>query len=380
MTARGELPFVLIGNPENRRITLFQQALAELGRPQATVVPWLALAQGPEALAAIPLAEAILRIDSAGESFEVDRAFLRLGFEAAVEAGASTIDPAKIAALVPDRGRITCPRQLHLGFLRVVDTLAPVLADKPGWRVLTPLREIEVLFDKRVTSRRYRALGLPVPEPLDGVTDPDTLAAEMDRRRIHSVYVKLSCSSSASCLAIYTRRPTDRRESLTTTIEQASTGWYNSLRLRRIERRENVDEILRFLIDNGSQIEAAIPKARLDGAFFDCRVVVIDAAPEFVVVRQNHHPITNLHLGGWRGALAALEREAGPALSQGLSSCRRAAESHGCFSLGVDLMFERGFTGHRILESNAFGDLLPNLTKDGKSVYGMQIERALQRF
>ena len=40
----------------------------------------------------------------------------------------------------------------------------------------------------------------------------------------------------------------------------------------------------------------------------------------------------------------------------------------------IDLMFERGFAGHRILESNAFGDLLPNLTKNGRSVYQRQIE------
>ncbi|MEO6775629.1 MAG: hypothetical protein ABI467_21890 [Kofleriaceae bacterium] len=32
---------------------------------------------------------------------------------------------------------------------------------------------------------------------------------------------------------------------------------------------------------------------------------------------------------------------------------------------------------HRVLEGNAFGDLLPNLERDGLDVYGWQIRRLL---
>ena len=42
------------------------------------------------------------------------------------------------------------------------------------------------------------------------------------------------------------------------------------------------------------------------------------------------------------------------------------------------LMYEAGFRGHRVLEANAFGDLLPNLTRDGLSVYEWQVRQALQ--
>lgn len=369
------LPYLLIGNPENRRVTLFQEALAELGQPAARVISWLDLAtNGSDVLADVDLSEAIVRIDSAGESFEVERAFLRLGFEAAAAAGYDFIQPEEIGRLAYDRGRIIHPRQAHLGFLQVLEGLRPVFASRPGWRLLTPLEEIPVLFDKRLTSRRYESLGIPVPPRLDGIEDVEDLDRAMEARAIESVFVKLSCSSSASCLAVYFRR---RGASwLMTTIEQAPTGWYNSLRVRRVERPDRVAEVLGYLLRNGAQIEEAVPKARLDRAFFDCRVVVIGGGAEFVVVRQNRHPITNLHLGGWRGSLEQLEREAGTALEAGLESCRRAAESHGCFCLGVDLMFEPSFRGHRILESNAFGDLLPNLTRNGRTVYGRQIEVA----
>jgi hypothetical protein len=38
-------------------------------------------------------------------------------------------------------------------------------------------------------------------------------------------------------------------------------------------------------------------------------------------------------------------------------------------------MFEPGFRAHRVIEGNAFGDLLPNLERDGLDVYGWQIQR-----
>jgi glutathione synthase/RimK-type ligase-like ATP-grasp enzyme len=61
-----------------------------------------------------------------------------------------------------------------------------------------------------------------------------------------------------------------------------------------------------------------------------------------------------------------------------MADCVRIAAAHGTFHLGVDLMFEPGFRGHRILEANAFGDLLPRLARDGVDVHGWQIRRAVE--
>jgi len=47
----------------------------------------------------------------------------------------------------------------------------------------------------------------------------------------------------------------------------------------------------------------------------------------------------------------------------------------GAFHVGVDLMFELGGARHRVIEGNAFGDLLPNLERDGLDVYSWQITR-----
>ena len=371
--------FLLLGNPENRRVTLFQEALAQAGLPAAQVVSWLELLDDPDALLLVADEPLLFRVDSPGENEAVERAFLKRGYEAARELGCSTIAPARLDALPSSRGRIVCPRQAHLGFESALDDLARALAQRPRWLVLNPVEEIRELFDKRVTSPRYAALGVPVPETLTGITTSQELRAAMDERGWESAFVKLSSGSSASCLAVFHRRPT-ATDSLHTTIEMARDGWFNTLKVRHVQSAQGVEVILRFLLREGSQIERAMPKARLADAFFDCRVLCVGGEPAFTVVRQNSHPITNLHLGGWRGEVAALEAASPPdVLAAGYDSCRRIAGAYRALHVGVDLMFEASWAGHRVIEANAFGDLLPNLLRDGLSVYGWEIRAALAR-
>ncbi|WP_164016877.1 STM4014 family protein [Pyxidicoccus trucidator] len=369
-------PFLLIGNAENRRVALFQEALVRQGLPAARVVPWVELLANPGLLADLPDTETLVRIDSAGESWDVERALLKRGYPDAQEAGCASVTPAQVDALEYDHGLILCPRQYHLGFLEVLAELQASFAAHPRWKVLQSPASIADLFDKRVTSRKYAALGVPVPEPLEGVTDPESLRERMREQDCREVFVKLSCGSSASCLAIF--RLGRSRDTLVTTIEQAATGWYNSLKVRRIDEPARVDEVLTFLLAEGSQVEHSIPKARLGGDYFDCRVLMVRGEPAFTVVRQSRHPITNLHLGGWRGDVDELRAAVPPnELADALESCRTVARAHDCLHVGIDLMYEEHFTGHRVLEANAFGDLLPNLRRDGLTVYEWEIREAL---
>jgi hypothetical protein len=370
-------PFILIGNAENRRVTLFQEALAGQGLPPAQVVSWSELLSSKDRLAELPDTEAVVRIDSAGENWEVEKALLKRGYPDALEHGCAVLAPEAVDALPLDPGRILCPRQHHLGFLQVLAELEALFARRPRWRVLQPPAAIADLFDKRITSRRYAARGVPVPEPLEGVTDVESLRARMQEAGCREVFVKVSCGSSASCLAIFRRGRTT--ESLVTTIEQAETGWYNSLKVRRLQEPRRVDEVLTFLLREGSQVERSIPKARLGGDYFDCRVLTVRGEPAFTVVRQSHRPITNLHLGGWRGDLADFHAAVPPnRLAEAMESCRAVARAHDCLHVGIDLMYEEHFTGHRVLEANAFGDLLPRLWREGLSVYEWEIRETLR--
>jgi hypothetical protein len=370
-------PFVVIGNPTNRRVTMFQAALAAQGLPAATVIAWRDLVEpGAPArvLGALPAEPAIVRIDSAGEEDDLERALLRRGEAPARAEGYAAIDARSIDEIPRELGRILYPRQQHLGFVAVLREVDAVLATRPAWRVPQPVRAIEELFDKRVTSARWSALGIPVPEALRDVRDPDDLRAKMRAAEWPAVFVKVASSSSASCLAIFTHD--GRREHAITTVEDTGTARYNTRRLQRITTRRALDRLLGFLLAEGAQIERAVPKAQLAGAYFDLRVLAIDGVPAFTVVRTAPHPITNLHLGGKRGDLEALRaRVPGASWEAAMASCVAVQRASGAFHVGVDVMFEPSLRAHRVIEGNAFGDLLPNLERDGLDVYGWQIAR-----
>ena len=362
--------FVVLANPENRRVTHLQDALKSQGFPPALVVPWLDFLQDPEVLARVELDECWFRIDAASESFEVERQLLLLGARAAKAKGAVAISASAIALLRDDRGKILAPRQAHLGFERALRRVDRLVKKRPGWRALNPVGDVLELFDKRRTSARFAAGGIPVPESLGKIATMKQLDARMAAEGMSGVFVKLSSGSSASCLGLYAGGV------FHTTIEWTRAGWYNNLRIQHVRDRSRVAELIGFLLREGAQVERAIPKARLDGSFFDLRVLCVAGEPAFVVVRQNKHPITNLHLGGWRGDLPALRAAIpAPCWDAAMNSCRRVAALYRSHHLGVDLMFEPGWVRHRVLEANAFGDLLPNLEREGLNVWEWELRQ-----
>ena len=375
--------FIVIGNSENRRIVLFQRALRELTLPPAEVVDWLTFLQDPTVVEALSPKHALVRIDSAGENFLVDKELLRLGYDDALVEALPALSPQQISSLAYERGRILHPRQLHLGFLRALDRLADICRRRPKWRLLNHPDSIATLFDKRQTSRIYAQAKIPVPPILAGVVNYDGLLAKMREEGHSSVFIKLAHGSSASGLGVFSVRSNgvSNRASMMTTIAVEGNRWYNSRRLQRVGPKQNLAGLVDELCRQGVQIEVNVPKARLDGAFFDCRVLVVNGEIAFSIVRQSRHPITNLHLGGWRGDLTALAAAVPPEIhAAAMDSCRRVSQCHRSFQVGVDLMYEARFKGHRILEANAFGDLLPNLRREGLCVYGWQIREALRQF
>ena len=377
-------PVLIIGNLDNRRVRGFGEALSARGWAPPMLLSHRELLAHPERLLELELppdAPLFIRLESCGEDPLVERELLLRGFEALPDTHTGErISPAQLATLPQRFGQILAPRQFHAGYLAYLDSLAEVLAERPGARLLSPIADVRCLFDKRESSQRYAAAGVPVPEalPPDSIRTPDQLREAMRMHRWPAVFVKLSCASSASCLALYRylpQRAEHERELLLTTTEQAAEGRFNSLRLQRLRRRPHIDALLSWLLAEGVQIERAIPKARAAGRFFDLRVLVVAGEPAFCVVRESRHPITNLHLGGRRGDLDALRAAVAPEdWDAAMASCARVFECHGCHHVGVDLMFEPDLRRHRVIEANAFGDLLPGLQREGLSVYEWEIE------
>jgi hypothetical protein len=343
--------WVIIGNPENRRVVDFARELPE----EPTVFAHRELIPSPEKLLDLPDTKTLVRIDATGEDDEVTR--LLLG--------------------QPDlqirHGEIVQPRRQHRGFLCYLDALEQVFARRPSWRILNPPKSVALAFDKAETSRRLSALGLPVaPAITPAAATPEALRDAMNDAGVSRVFVKLNSGSSASCLAAYSLEG----RYLMTTVEVTDDGWYNSRRVRRARGRR-ADEILAFILGEGAHVERALPKAKLDGAYFDLRVLVIAGDPAFFVVRQNTHPITNLQLGGWRGdSEHFLDVVGAETWAKVRNACARASTLFDSLHIGLDVMFARDLRSFHILEANAFGDLLPGLERGGKTVYAWEIARA----
>jgi hypothetical protein len=369
--------FLILGNPDNRRVGGFVEALRRRGQPEPIVLAHRTLLREPERLLAIADEPLLVRIDATGEDPEVEVLLLERGFADAEGLGCTTIAPRDLAERGGVRfGEILAPRQHQLGFRRYLDQLTACFEQRPAWRVLQSPSSIAELFDKRVTSRRYADLGIPVPAFLDGVDSPERLREQMQARRWPGVFVKLACGSSASCVALYQHRAD--RERLLTTVHVRPDGRFNSLRLQELHEREPIDALLEFLIAEGSQIERAIAKPRIGARVFDLRVLVIAGEPVFVVPRASPHPITNLHLGGIRVELARVrERISDDAWRRAMASAREVFAAHECLHVGVDMLFEADMHGHAVIEANAFGDLLPGLERAGMSVYEWEIAAAL---
>lgn len=364
--------FVIIGNLANRRVTMFQAELAERSMLPAIEIAYADLIANPTVFDGLPDEPLLIRQDSAGEDDAVTRGLMEWGYEEAHALGLSCMTPSALRAGPLPHGILTAPRQLHFGFLRALSLIEAAAAKRPNWRLLSPPASIATLFDKRETSKQWQALEVPTPLCLDDVHDYDDMRARVVDKGWRSVYVKISCSSSASGLAIFTPGEPDR---ILTTLEHTPEAYYNSLKLRRYSDSRRVREIIGFFLEQGAQVECATPKARMGRAFFDLRIVAIAGEPVFAVVRKSPHPITNLHLGGergdWKQFRDKIDDESWAAIDE---SCRQVAAQARCHCIGIDVLVEPDWKTHRILEANAFGDLLPRLRRRGKSVYGWQID------
>ncbi|GAB2879278.1 hypothetical protein GCM10022245_13070 [Streptomyces mayteni] len=328
--------WAVVGNGENRRVRLFVAAARAAGVAEPRVVEWRdVLRDGGHDFAA----DEFVRLDSPGENGEVDR--LLRGVE----------DPTRV------EGSATWYARL-LGAVRSL---------RGGVRLDDPA-DLAALFDKRLCHARLAAAGIPVPpSPTSGGGAPplrgwDDVRAAMREHAGPRVFVKPAHGSSGS--GILAVEAAAGRIAATTSVEVAPGGrLHNSLRVRRLTDERVIAGIVDTLAPEGLHVERWLPKATLQGRSADLRVLVVAGRATHAVVRTSRHPLTNLHLGGARGDLAAVRAVAGDRWASALDVCERAA---GCFPgtlcVGVDLLPATGWRGFAVGEVNAFGDLLPGLT------------------
>ncbi|MES2935670.1 MAG: hypothetical protein V4805_19530, partial [Pseudomonadota bacterium] len=171
---------MIIGNPENRRVSLFQEALQQAGQQPAAVLPYLALLNNPSLLEDCLTSDVTVRIESPGENFEVEKRILALGgVENALQ-------------LEDERGRIYHPKQWFLGFSQLMTTIAGC-SGQVSW-FNHPL-DIITMFDKPLCKKLLAPHAL-ASQPV--FTCYDAFFAFIEQQPVSRFFIKLNSSSSAS--------------------------------------------------------------------------------------------------------------------------------------------------------------------------------------
>ncbi|WP_067458637.1 STM4014 family protein [Actinomadura macra] len=349
---------VVIGTPGDRRSVLFAAACRSSGLPEPRLVPWTDVLRGSP-LVLDP--GDLLRIDSPGEDPAADALLRGPGHPARVGGGA-------------------------VWYWTFTAALARIDASaaRAGARLLGDVEDIAVMFDKRRSHARLLAAGVPVPAALPPARNYAELRSLMDGAGERRVFAKPAHGSSASGVVALRTAPGGRVRAVTSAATTPS-GLFNSLRLQTYESERDVAALIDALAPDGLHVERWLPKATVDGRVFDLRVVVIGGEPTHAVVRTSRSPMTNLHLGGARGDLGAVQRALGEnGWRRALDVCARAAA---CFPgspmVGVDLLVLMGLKRFAVCEVNAFGDLLPGLlglpgtSADGLDTYTAQVRATL---
>ncbi|MCP4153667.1 MAG: hypothetical protein GY757_38415 [bacterium] len=376
---------VIVGNPENRRVKSFQQALARNGAGAAKVASYATLLSGKQRIADFIKERTVIRIESPGENFEVERELIALGEEQdSFSHSCENVSAKNARQLQEDKGRIYYPAQWYRGFTRfLADIQREIEAVGHPFTWMNSPADIAFMFDKPRCWKLFYDNGINVPARLESADSYDRLRESMIRANRHRVFVKLACGSSASGVAAYEINPKKNKEQIHTTVELVRSGGgiqlYNNLKIKRSSDRREIKTIIDWICREGAHVEAWIPKERIDNEVFDLRVVVIGKKACFRVVRMSKSPMTNLHLGNRRGNVEQLKLQESTLEKITGYSEKAAALFPGSLYAGVDIMVPAGGECPVLLEINAFGDLLPGITCRGLNAYETEVTALMKK-
>lgn len=376
------LDLVVIGNAGDKRVELFQAALARLGLPAARLIEYLDLITGRVKLADVLTPASLVRIESPGRNFEVERALLALGADCEEPEGDgryARLTRKEAEALRFDKGLLLPSRQWYLGYCAVLKQIAAAVT--PGQLFNLP-EDIQLMFDKRACHELLSRQGIVVPTSLGPIHTYDELLERMRERRCSQVFVKLAHGSSAAGVVAY--RWQGERHQATTTAQMVigvrGTRLYNSRTLQIYRQQSVIAHLIDALCEQRVQVEQWIPKAGYAGQTFDMRVVTIAGEARHSIARLSHSPLTNLHLLNDREDTEKVRERIGEKVwARAIADCQRAAQLLRSLYTGIDLLFRADLRRHAIVEMNAFGDLLPGLLHQGQDTYTAEIEALFQR-
>lgn len=366
--------FLLICNPENRRASAFISELEAMKAHTCDVIAYQDLLKNTVHIEKYIRPNTILKIDSPGENNWVRQALIEYGM-----AEPNTLKPHFLA----DFGRICYQDEWYNGFCRLLTDLKKRLA-RLNLHLMNNPDAILTMFDKVETKKKLIQNNLPTPLILENIYDYDTLRSQMQNQGIKRVFIKPAHSSSASGVVAF--RTNGKQVQAITPIElkqeDGMFSMYNVLKVRTYTDETTVAALINQLLKSKICVEKWVPKASFNGSAFDFRVVVIDGKARHVVARTSKSPITNLHLGNTRGDLSAIIERIGCTNFEAIKNIaqKTAACFPDCLYMGIDILITANLKKIMVLEVNAFGDLLPNLTDNGETIYQAQINASAQKY
>jgi glutathione synthase/RimK-type ligase-like ATP-grasp enzyme len=355
--------WALIATPDDKRARGFCAALARLGEPPATVIPWPTVISDP-AQAMRPLADGtILRIDSPGMDEAALAALVTCG-------GGHYTGGYRDGVWQPGAARFR-------GLTQVLTALAGIVAAR-AMPVMADPEDILLMSDKARCRAHLAAAGIAIAPGLEEFQLVDDLHAAMERSGWSRVFVKPRWGSSGAGIIAYQRA--GARVRATTTLRGMPDGRVLvSKRLQHLDDPGAIHDLLTQVLADGAVVERWIPKLATAGGPTDLRVVVIGGTPRHRIARVGAGAITNLHLDAHRLEVDALFAGI-PARRQDAVwdlARRTAATFPRSWHLGIDLLLTH--RAHTVLvgEVNAWGDLLPGLQHEGEDTYSAEIRTFL---
>lgn len=388
-----ERPMIVIGQPGDKRAEGIQAARKRLSLAPARIISYQELLVNIELLncdetdgATAPL----LRLESPGGSFEIERAFIALGAYDAAGEQDDSLNPlpehpqlsrlSRAAALrlreLP--GVLHHPHQWFKGYCRFLASLRKRAAEAmPAALWQNDPAEIALMTDKRRTQAVLRQAAIAVPRPIGGEKPPfdyDSLRAKMKGDRIQRAFIKLAYGSAASGVIAYQINPVTGAEIAITTIgvERYVTRppiYYNSGKLKRYTDTKEIAAIVNWLYRHGAYAEQWIPKSRYGRHGFDIRQLVAGGEAGHAVARVSAEPMTNLHLRSERMSLQDVGLSLELQYEVRHIAQRTAEQFPASFSMGIDVLIAEGSGRCYIADVNPFGDLLYGVEHQGQTPY-----------
>lgn len=372
--------FVIIGEADSPRVQGFAAACDKSGGAAYDIVSYLDLFAGMDNLYKKLQKHSIIRIESPGKNFLVEKELLGLGYEAAQNEPFSKLSPSDIRELSFNKGRILPSRQWYLGFNSLLKQLKEIARDQQNQFVNQP-DDIALMFDKIGCQSLFKGESIPIARLLGPVHSFEDLLTKMKAQNCSRVFLKLAHGSSASGVLAF--RMSNNQMQASSTVEiaevEGETQLFNSRKLQVMTSRTEIERLVNELCKNRAFAEEWIVKANYKNSSCDLRIVTIGGAVQHSVLRMSKGPFTNLHLLNQRADTREFVKKMGHEQWQSLANiCTRTASLFPqSLYMGIDLLVASSFKRIAVAEVNAFGDQLKGVLHNGVDTYTAELTELL---